>query len=97
LGHSEGWDKVMSDIELGEKRIRVEDVPHFIFGHSMGGMIALIYALKYQTRLAGVIASGLFLFFLFFLDFLFHCRKLLILTQFYQLRHPFQKKVVKAY
>ena len=33
-------------------------MPVFLLGHSMGGTIALCYALAHQDRLAGLILSG---------------------------------------
>jgi acylglycerol lipase len=41
--------------------IVVQNNPHskiFLIGHSMGSMIALLYALKYQRELAGLVTSG---------------------------------------
>jgi len=37
---------------------RHPDAPRFLLGHSMGGAIALRYALAHQDRLAGLILSG---------------------------------------
>lgn len=34
------------------------DLPVFVLGHSMGGTIALEYALQYQDELAGLVLSG---------------------------------------
>jgi acylglycerol lipase len=41
-----------------QTRERHPDVPVFMLGHSMGGTIALAYALRHQDRLAGMILSG---------------------------------------
>jgi acylglycerol lipase len=46
------------DTLVGKARDRHPDAPLFLFGHSMGGTIALSYALGHQDRLAGLILSG---------------------------------------
>ncbi|KAJ3050962.1 hypothetical protein HK097_008072 [Rhizophlyctis rosea] len=58
LGHNEGFAKVMEDLKACEDRVRVEGKPHFLFGHSMGGGIALRYATLHGEGLRGVIASS---------------------------------------
>ena len=60
LGHNEGYLKVLEDISAANSRIRVEGVPHFLFGHSMGGLNVLMYASLYGTsqNIAGVLSSG---------------------------------------
>jgi alpha-beta hydrolase superfamily lysophospholipase len=37
---------------------RHPDLPHFLLGHSMGGLIALRYAIAHQDRLAGLVLSA---------------------------------------
>lgn len=37
---------------------RYPEIPQFIYGHSMGGLIVLTYALQYKSGLKGVIATG---------------------------------------
>lgn len=39
-------------------RSRYPAVPLFVLGHSMGGLIATRYALRYQRELAGLVLSG---------------------------------------
>ncbi len=39
-------------------RERHADLPEFLLGHSMGGLIALSYTVRHQDRLAGLILSG---------------------------------------
>ncbi|KAJ2468508.1 hypothetical protein EV174_006297, partial [Coemansia sp. RSA 2320] len=46
LGDNEGLDTVASDIALMNKRVSVDGVPHFLFGHSMGGLNVLNYCLQ---------------------------------------------------
>jgi len=60
LGHNEGTDTVMRDITAANSRIRIEGVPHFVFGHSMGGLNALLYASRCgeAEKIRGVISSA---------------------------------------
>ncbi|KAJ3181973.1 hypothetical protein HDU87_000311 [Geranomyces variabilis] len=60
LGHNEGYDTVMADVDVCADRVKVEGVPHFVMGHSMGGGVILQYALRNQNRgdIRGVIASA---------------------------------------
>jgi acylglycerol lipase len=56
----EDMDDVVADIDtLVDRAVAAEPgVPVFMLGHSMGGLIALRYALAHQQRLAGLILSG---------------------------------------
>jgi alpha-beta hydrolase superfamily lysophospholipase len=56
----EDMDDVVADIDaLVDRAVTAEpDVPVFMLGHSMGGLIALRYALAHQERLAGLILSA---------------------------------------
>ncbi|KAJ1671274.1 hypothetical protein GGF38_000927 [Coemansia sp. RSA 25] len=60
LGDNEGLDAVADDIELMNSRVAVDGVPHFLFGHSMGGLNVLNFCLhKADTsNIKGVIASA---------------------------------------
>ncbi|TPX59247.1 hypothetical protein PhCBS80983_g02562 [Powellomyces hirtus] len=60
LGHNESYATVLEDMDEAAKRVKVQGVPHFVMGHSMGGGIALAYALKNAARgdIRGVIASA---------------------------------------
>ncbi|KAJ2781116.1 hypothetical protein H4R18_003058 [Coemansia javaensis] len=60
LGDNEGLDAVCRDIAAMNERVRVEGVPHFLLGHSMGGMNALNYAFSHNAdgHVRGVIASA---------------------------------------
>ncbi len=46
------------DIVVEEQRPRTNKNPIFLLGHSMGGALALSYALKYGERLSGLVLSG---------------------------------------
>jgi acylglycerol lipase len=59
-GHFPSLDAVMQDIKaffifLTE---RYPSTPQFLYGHSLGGLLVLTYALKNKMRLKGVIATG---------------------------------------
>jgi acylglycerol lipase len=59
-GHFASWDVVMQDVKeffifLTQ---RYPSLPQFLYGHSLGGLIVLTYALQHKTGLKGVIASG---------------------------------------
>lgn len=66
-GKSEGariyvdrFDDYIADLRTFHELVRREcpDERFFLIGHSMGGTIAVAYALKYQKDLAGLILSG---------------------------------------
>jgi acylglycerol lipase len=59
-GHFPSWDAVMQDIKsffvfLTE---RYPEIPHFIYGHSLGGLLVLNYSLKNSAGLKGVIVTS---------------------------------------
>ncbi|KAI3633433.1 hypothetical protein MIR68_008380 [Amoeboaphelidium protococcarum] len=67
LGDAGTWDQWMADIDRavrgdGIVNFREDGVPHFLMGHSMGGMLAVAYVLEHaessQKHLAGVISSA---------------------------------------
>ncbi len=59
-GHINTWSEFREDVGAYLETIRgYEDTtPTFLYGHSMGGLIVLDYALHHPEGLAGVIASG---------------------------------------
>jgi len=66
-GRSEGervfvssFQEYLTDVDtlLGRVRQREPGKPVFLFGHSMGGLIALQFALQRQAELRGLIVSG---------------------------------------
>ncbi|MEW6724676.1 MAG: alpha/beta fold hydrolase [Bacillota bacterium] len=58
-GHVDRFDHYLDDIgavlELARQR---STAPLFLLGHSVGGLLALTFGLRYPSGLAGVIASG---------------------------------------
>ncbi len=62
LGHysdNDGWLKTINDIvEVQDQCIENNELPLFLFAHSMGSFIAQGYAMRHGQRLAGLILSG---------------------------------------
>ncbi|KAJ2707488.1 hypothetical protein FB645_000664 [Coemansia sp. IMI 203386] len=59
LGDNEGIDCVACDISFMNDLVAKPDVPHFLFGHSMGGLNVLNYALNHNDdKIRGVISSA---------------------------------------
>ncbi|KAJ2371384.1 hypothetical protein H4S02_009577 [Coemansia sp. RSA 2611] len=58
LGDNEGLDTVASDIATMNNRVTIDGVPHFLFGHSMGGMNVLNFCLLKPDNIKGVISSA---------------------------------------
>jgi acylglycerol lipase len=59
-GHFPSLNVVIQDIRQFSKFLvqRYPDIPHFLYGHSLGGLLSLVYALQYHTGLNGVIVTG---------------------------------------
>ncbi|MCX6047573.1 MAG: lysophospholipase [Chloroflexi bacterium] len=62
-GHINDWQELCDDLRAFMATIvRAEatepSLPHFLFGHSFGGLIALNYALQYPDNLQGVVVSA---------------------------------------
>jgi alpha-beta hydrolase superfamily lysophospholipase len=66
-GHSPGargdapsFEHLVSDVGccLGEARARFPTTPRFLYGHSLGGMLSLDYALRHKPALAGLIVTS---------------------------------------
>ncbi len=59
-GHAPNYALLMSDIKqlLSEATIRYPNVPCFLYGHSLGGNLAIYHVLKTRPDLAGVIVSA---------------------------------------
>lgn len=59
-GHFPSLGAVMTDIDqfLGILAQRYPEQPRFLYGHSMGGLLVLTYALMYQPEVKGVIATS---------------------------------------
>jgi alpha-beta hydrolase superfamily lysophospholipase len=59
-GHAPNYEALMSDISqlLETAKQRYPNLPVFLYGHSLGGNLAIHYALSQQPDLAGVVASA---------------------------------------
>ncbi len=60
LAPENGWERVLSDIDLWVDKIRQEypGIPLVLFGHSMGSLLAKCYAASNGQKLRGLILSG---------------------------------------
>lgn len=56
FANSKGWDRVMEDAEAvrGHLQARFPGLPLIVFGHSMGGAVAMGQAMEHHASLAGV-------------------------------------------
>ena len=59
-GHSSSLEAYMQDIRQFFKFLvqRYPDIPHFLYGHSLGGLLSLAYASQYSAGLKGVMVTG---------------------------------------
>ena len=59
-GHVDSWDEYREDLRRFVLLLQAEQagLPLFLLGHSLGGLIALDYAMRYAEGLRGVIASA---------------------------------------
>lgn len=59
-GHVDNADQFLTDIKasLAVAKGLAPSVPLFLFGHSMGGLLALDYAIRSPEGIAGIIASA---------------------------------------
>lgn len=59
-GHFPSLDAAMQDIRQFFKYLvtRYPGLPHFLYGHSLGGILSLSYAIQYTDGLKGVVVSG---------------------------------------
>jgi len=59
-GHAASLDVYMQDIRqfLDLLAQRYPGIPHFLYGHSLGGLLSLSYALQYSAGLKGVMVTG---------------------------------------
>lgn len=62
-GSVDGFEPAIADLAALQMHAREESgtVPNFVFGHSMGGAMALRYALEHPERLDGLVLSSPFL------------------------------------
>ncbi len=54
------FDEFVTDLRTYFDQVRAAhpDLPIFLYGHSMGSLIALLFAFRYQDDLAGLITTG---------------------------------------
>ena len=59
-GHSDSFEAFMKDIDLlfQEAEARHAGKPRFLYGHSLGGLLVLNYALRRKPQVVGVIATS---------------------------------------
>ncbi len=60
-GYVHQWEDLISDQDVALKKVREEfpDLPLFVMGHSMGGLLTVSYMLEKRPELAGaIICSG---------------------------------------
>ena len=59
-GHTPSFEAFMQDIDgfLAETEKRYPKLPRFLYGHSLGGILVLNYALRRKPKLAGVISTA---------------------------------------
>ncbi len=59
-GHVNSIDNFLDDIDrlLNEAENRYLGIPRFLYGHSLGGFLVLLYTLKRQPLLAGVVSTS---------------------------------------
>jgi alpha-beta hydrolase superfamily lysophospholipase len=60
-GHTPSFQQLMEEISLAiqhAKQVLGEDLPLFLYGHSMGGLEVLYYGLFSENTLAGIIATA---------------------------------------
>ncbi|OEV03939.1 alpha/beta hydrolase [Streptomyces oceani] len=63
VGDLDGWRATVADLRTVAERLRAElpaDLPHVLFGHSMGSQYARDYAQEYGGTLDALILSGTF-------------------------------------
>lgn len=59
-GHTSSLDAYMQDIRqfFGLLKQRYPDIPCFLYGHSLGGLLTLTYAIQYGAGLRGVVVTS---------------------------------------
>jgi len=59
-GHASSLDAYMQDIRQFLRLMdqRYHDIPRFLYGHSLGGLLSLAYAIQYGAGLKGVMVTG---------------------------------------
>lgn len=59
-GHASSLEAYMQDMRqfFGLLKQRYPDLPHFLYGHSLGGLLTLTYAIQYGRGLKGVMVTS---------------------------------------
>ncbi|MBT7992036.1 MAG: alpha/beta hydrolase [Anaerolineae bacterium] len=59
-GHTPSYEMLLDDIAsfLVEVNEHYPDLPHILYGHSMGGNLVINYALRRKPQLKGIVATG---------------------------------------
>ncbi|HLO28883.1 MAG TPA: lysophospholipase [Anaerolineales bacterium] len=59
-GHTASLETYMQDIRQFFRMMapRYPDIPHFLYGHSLGGLLSLTYAIQYGAGLKGVMVTA---------------------------------------
>ena len=57
-GHIMRWHEYRSDVGVFMSQINQSNIPVFLYGHSLGGLILLDYALNDPVKLNGIIVSA---------------------------------------
>ncbi len=58
-GYIDDFDGLLDDLDSVINRYHTDDIPMFIFGHSMGGLVAASYCINRQPKkISGLITSG---------------------------------------
>ena len=59
-GHTPSYEALMNDLAafFDQVEARYPDLPRFLYGHSLGGILAISYALRRKPQLAGVISTA---------------------------------------
>ncbi|NWG05313.1 MAG: lysophospholipase [Chloroflexi bacterium] len=59
-GHTPSLDAYMQDIRQFFQFLsqRYPSIPHFLYGHSLGGLLSLTYAIQYGEGLKGIVVTG---------------------------------------
>ena len=57
-GIESGWEKVLADIEVVRDKICTDNIPYYLFGHSMGSFIAQSYLINATRKIDGLVLSG---------------------------------------
>jgi len=59
-GHTPSISVLFDDIDqvLSESILRYNGKPHFLYGHSLGGLLVIAYAIQYHPQITGIISTG---------------------------------------